>query len=168
MLAWWKHKQTYEPPRPIDEAWADGILTNAELITVNKRANAPEAKVVSFKFDHSKEKKISPMSIEEKSDHSLPVIVPSHVHAVQCETTKGPLRIALNMEWAPIGVQRVLDMVESGFFTDHPLYRAVDNFLVRDLVFVVCTLTAPRNLYRFNLVSPARLQYTVSGWVKTN
>lgn len=125
----------------MDEVWADGILTKPELTAVHGRANALPAKIVSFKFDHSSyspiEKKIVREAEDVTVDHSLPVIVPSHIHAVQCETTKGPLRFALNTEWAPIGVRRVIDMVNANLFTDHPLYRAIDNFLVRSLVFVV-------------------------------
>jgi peptidyl-prolyl cis-trans isomerase A (cyclophilin A) len=53
------------------------------------------------------------------------------VVAVTCQTTRGPLRIAVNRKFAPLGVERFLDLVDDGFFTEHPLYRAIDNFLVQ-------------------------------------
>jgi glutathione peroxidase len=53
------------------------------------------------------------------------------ITVVNCETTKGPLKIVVNSAWSPIGAKRFLDMVDDGFFNDHPLYRAVDNFLIQ-------------------------------------
>jgi cyclophilin family peptidyl-prolyl cis-trans isomerase len=51
--------------------------------------------------------------------------------AVVCTTTKGPLKITINQAWAPVGAQRFLDLLDDNFFDEHPLYRAVDNFLVQ-------------------------------------
>jgi len=45
--------------------------------------------------------------------------------------SKGDIRITINPEWSPAGVDRFKAMVEDKFFTDHPLYRAVPNFLVQ-------------------------------------
>jgi cyclophilin family peptidyl-prolyl cis-trans isomerase len=43
------------------------------------------------------------------------------------QTTKGPLSLLLHEAWAPIGVQRLLDMVSSGYFaTQIPLFRCTD------------------------------------------
>lgn len=55
----------------------------------------------------------------------------SDVLAVKCQSTKGDFTIAVNTKWAPVGAQRFLALVEDGFFTDHALYRAVDNFLIQ-------------------------------------
>ena len=55
----------------------------------------------------------------------------SDLVAVDCTTTKGPLKITINTAWAPVGAQRFLDLVDDHFFDNHPLYRAVDNFLVQ-------------------------------------
>jgi cyclophilin family peptidyl-prolyl cis-trans isomerase len=52
------------------------------------------------------------------------------VTLVHCDSTAGPWSIAVHHNWAPLGAQRFLDMVESGHF-DHkvPLMRCVKNFL---------------------------------------
>ena len=47
------------------------------------------------------------------------------VEAVLCNTTQGPLRIAVRRDWAPAGAERFISLVDAGFFTDHPLYRSV-------------------------------------------
>lgn len=50
---------------------------------------------------------------------------------VLCETTKGPLQIAVYEEWSPVGASRFLELVEDGFYTNIALYRCVDRFLVQ-------------------------------------
>ena len=49
---------------------------------------------------------------------------------VKCATTAGPLLIDIYEGWAPLGAQRFLDMVRTGFFSSRVgLFRAVKNFL---------------------------------------
>lgn len=52
---------------------------------------------------------------------------------IVCDTTvqvgEGRITIALWPHTAPIGVQRFLDLTNSGFFTQLPLFRAVPRFL---------------------------------------
>ncbi|KAJ1462670.1 hypothetical protein M885DRAFT_402774, partial [Pelagophyceae sp. CCMP2097] len=49
---------------------------------------------------------------------------------VCCATTKGALTIAVRPGWAPLGAQRFLDMVESGYFSSQvPLFRCMKGFL---------------------------------------
>jgi peptidyl-prolyl cis-trans isomerase A (cyclophilin A) len=48
---------------------------------------------------------------------------------VICETTKGPVDIAVYPEWSPLGAARFLQLVDDGFFKDVPLFRCVENFL---------------------------------------
>jgi len=63
---------------------------------------------------------------------------PQHgITAVTCQVVtksgeaKGEIRIVINPEWSPAGVERFKAMVEDKFFNNHPLYRAVPNFLVQ-------------------------------------
>ena len=56
---------------------------------------------------------------------------PSGPTVVQCETTKGTMKMDVFEKWSPIGAQRFLELVEDEFFTDHPLYRCVDNFIIQ-------------------------------------
>jgi len=49
---------------------------------------------------------------------------------VRCDTTEGPITIAVHQAWAPRGAARFLDMVQSGFFsTKVALFRAVRGFI---------------------------------------
>jgi len=49
---------------------------------------------------------------------------------VCCETTVGNLNIVAHHKWAPLGAQRFLDMVTSGYFnTTVPFMRCIHNFL---------------------------------------
>ena len=55
-----------------------------------------------------------------------------NISHVCCTTTKGPLSFAIHHKWAPLGSQRVLDMVTSGYFSAEggvPFMRCVPNFL---------------------------------------
>jgi peptidyl-prolyl cis-trans isomerase A (cyclophilin A) len=53
-----------------------------------------------------------------------------NVTLVCCHTTVGPWNILVHHKWAPIGAQRLLDMVQSGYFdTGVPLMRCVADFL---------------------------------------
>lgn len=37
---------------------------------------------------------------------------------VKCSTTKGTIKLEVHPAWAPVGADRFLDLVTSGFFTD--------------------------------------------------
>lgn len=54
------------------------------------------------------------------------------VSLICCQSTKGPLTVAVHKAWAPIGAQRFLDMVNSDFFsTKVGLFRALKGFLIQ-------------------------------------
>lgn len=51
---------------------------------------------------------------------------------VQCRTTTGPITIDVHHDWAPVGAERFIDMVRSGFFsTQVALFRAVKGFVAQ-------------------------------------
>eukprot|EP00050_Salpingoeca_kvevrii_P010866 m.11014 g.11014 ORF g.11014 m.11014 type:complete len:406 (-) comp3122_c0_seq2:185-1402(-) len=50
---------------------------------------------------------------------------------VSCETTKGPLTIQVTRALSPRGADRFLELVQSKFFTDMALFRAIPNFIVQ-------------------------------------
>ena len=81
--------------------------------------------------------KCSIASISSLSDEELrPVAGPRHmitppqggkISLVCCETTQGNMNLLLHENWAPIGVARFLEMVESQYFqTKVPLFRCTD------------------------------------------
>lgn len=55
----------------------------------------------------------------------------SGIDSVSCQTTKGPIKIEVYKEWAPLGAERFLDLVKDGFYSDIALYRCVKGFLTQ-------------------------------------
>ena len=54
-----------------------------------------------------------------------------HTVRVLCDTTAGPWTVEVHPSWSPNGAKRYLELVEDGFFTNLPLFRAVPGFLVQ-------------------------------------
>lgn len=50
---------------------------------------------------------------------------------VKFETTTGDFVVRFTRSWAPIGVGRVYELVQSGFFEDIAFFRVVPNFMVQ-------------------------------------
>ena len=50
---------------------------------------------------------------------------------VRCSTSAGPFTVTLQPAWSPLGVERFLELVDSGFFTSMVLYRVIAGFLVQ-------------------------------------
>ena len=52
------------------------------------------------------------------------------IHLVCCQTTQGTLSIVAHEKWAPLGTQRFLEMVKSGYMNAGvPMMRCVKDFL---------------------------------------
>ena len=50
---------------------------------------------------------------------------------VKFETTKGDFTVKFHREWAPIGVDRLYNLVVIGYFSEIPFYRVVDGFVAQ-------------------------------------
>ena len=53
------------------------------------------------------------------------------VFKVRLDTTKGPVLIQVEREWAPLGVDRFYTLVKSGFFNGDRFFRVVPKFVVQ-------------------------------------
>ncbi|CAB9508031.1 PPIases accelerate the folding of proteins. It catalyzes the cis-trans isomerization of proline imidic peptide bonds in oligopeptides (By similarity) [Seminavis robusta] len=52
------------------------------------------------------------------------------LHLVCCSTTKGPFNALVHENWAPLGAQRFLEMIRTGYFDSGvPLMRCIKGFL---------------------------------------
>lgn len=60
-----------------------------------------------------------------------PPVAHQEEYLVQCRTTHGPLGMKLIRPWSPRGVDRVLELVATNFFTHSAIYRAVCGFMVQ-------------------------------------
>lgn len=54
-----------------------------------------------------------------------------NVFLVRLQTTKGDIDIELHKDWAPLGVERFLELVKSGFFDGARFFRVVPGFVVQ-------------------------------------
>jgi len=50
---------------------------------------------------------------------------------VSCNTTKGLIGIEVYPKWAPRGAKRFIELVKDGFFSNIPLFRCVNDFIVQ-------------------------------------
>lgn len=57
--------------------------------------------------------------------------VPGEKITVKLETTKGEVLVELYPDWAPLGVARVKELVELGFYNDIAFFRVVPGFVVQ-------------------------------------
>lgn len=78
---------------------------------------------------------ISQLTYEERhpSKGKRHMVSPPHdtnITLVCCQTTAGPLSIAVHKSWAPIGAERFLNMVHANYFQSYvPLFRCIKNFI---------------------------------------
>jgi len=47
------------------------------------------------------------------------------------ETTEGSFDIEVKREWSPVGVDRLYQLIKSGFYTDVAIFRVVPNFVAQ-------------------------------------
>lgn len=53
------------------------------------------------------------------------------VFQARFETTKGDFEIEAHRAWSPLAVDRLYQLIKSGYYTDVPVYRLVPNYVVQ-------------------------------------
>ena len=53
------------------------------------------------------------------------------IYSVEFQTDRGPFTIEVHRDWAPVGADHFHTLVESGFYDDCKVFRAVRNFMVQ-------------------------------------
>lgn len=64
----------------------------------------------------------NPAALKEKAPDSF---------KVKFDTTKGPIVVEVHRDWAPLGADRIYNLVKAGFFDGERFYRVVPNFMVQ-------------------------------------
>ena len=64
-------------------------------------------------------------------DPSLATLQAPPKFRVELTTTKGPVVIEVNREWAPNGADRFYNLVKIGFFDDIAFFRVIPNFMAQ-------------------------------------
>ncbi len=59
------------------------------------------------------------------------VELPEGVHLVDLDTTAGPVVIEVHEDWAPLGAERFLALVDDGFYDGCKFFRVVPGFVVQ-------------------------------------
>ena len=72
----------------------------------------------------------APPAVQEPAPAVTAAAAPA-VFRVRLETSKGPIVIEARREWAPNGVDRIFELVESGYFDDVRFFRVVPGFVVQ-------------------------------------
>ena len=64
----------------------------------------------------------NPAALKEKAPESF---------KVKFDTTKGSIVVEVHRDWAPLGADRLYNLVKAGFFDGERFYRVVPNFMVQ-------------------------------------
>ncbi|MBX2801064.1 MAG: peptidylprolyl isomerase [Myxococcales bacterium] len=65
------------------------------------------------------------------TDTAVPTELPEGVFLVDLDTTVGPIVLEIHRDWAPLGVDRFLELVDVGFYDDTRFFRVVPDFVVQ-------------------------------------
>lgn len=65
------------------------------------------------------------------SGTSVVTKLPEGVSLVDLDTTVGPVVIEVHRDWAPLGVDRFLELVEVGYYDDTRFFRVLPDFVVQ-------------------------------------
>ncbi|MEO7650606.1 MAG: peptidylprolyl isomerase [Bryobacteraceae bacterium] len=85
---------------------------------------APEAKKVETPKPEVKK-------AEKKEEKKTEAPNLAGVFKVKFETSKGPFVMEVHRDWAPLGVDRFVALVKSGYFNQARFFRVVPNFIIQ-------------------------------------
>jgi cyclophilin family peptidyl-prolyl cis-trans isomerase len=93
-------------------------------------ALVPEAKKEAAPVLRSAAKPSGRPKTRTKAELDADLVHPS-VITIRLDTTKGPIMLKIVPQWAPLGAERFLQLVDDGYYSEIAIYRAVPKFLVQ-------------------------------------
>lgn len=118
------------------------VNVEEEETPLEKQADVPEAHDGECPFMSLSDLSESERFPKEGPRHMVAPPADGKMTLVCCQTTQGPWNIAVHHNWAPLGAQRFLEMVRTGYFsTQIPLMRCIKEFLCQFGLSVDATLT---------------------------
>jgi peptidyl-prolyl cis-trans isomerase A (cyclophilin A) len=97
------------------------FIASMLLITACSRTTPPEKKA-----EEASPPPAAAPAKEPVTESKIP-----DVYKVQFTTSKGPVIIEVNRDWAPIGAARFHELVTSGYYDGARFFRVVPNFVVQ-------------------------------------
>lgn len=105
-----------------ESAWEDSNHRIADMMGIKANSCGYEKGLKTLKSEEVNPKAGSRHMVDPPSGGKLSLVC--------CDTTKGPLAMLAHHNWAPLGTERFLEMVTTGYFDSGvPMMRCVKGFL---------------------------------------
>jgi len=115
---------------PLEEKSEVGLQGDKKSGQQRAASISCEYKSLSDLKDYESYPQVSELVDGNKRRHAYEPPKDGFVTLVCCDTTAGPLSVAVHENWAPLGAERFLDMVKDNYFSSKvALMRCVRNFI---------------------------------------
>jgi len=115
---------------PLEEKSEVGLQGDKKSGLQRAASISCEYKSLSDLKDYESYPQVSELVDGNKRRHAYEPPKDGFVTLVCCDTTAGPLSVAVHENWAPLGAERFLDMVKDNYFSSKvALMRCVRNFI---------------------------------------
>ncbi len=109
-----------------------------ELMQAQRRLDAAAEAAKEAMEDNAKEEDVAEKAEEPPAEEAvtadaeaIDVIDDENVFYVKFDCTPGSFIVEFHRDWAPLGAERVHELVESGFFEDVSFFRVISGFMAQ-------------------------------------